>query len=107
MVVGNKVDIEDRKVQDSQFKYPGKQNLQFYGMNVEANYQVKEPFLWMTRHYFGDQTVEYKNNAASQDVASADQENGEPISCSARVGFRSMCCSLILSYVSLFSSRHR
>jgi len=39
VVVGNKVDLKDRKVKAKQITLPRKKDLQYYDVSVKTNYQ--------------------------------------------------------------------
>eukprot|EP00357_Protocruzia_adherens_P018754 CAMPEP_0115012548 /NCGR_PEP_ID=MMETSP0216-20121206/24812_1 /TAXON_ID=223996 /ORGANISM="Protocruzia adherens, Strain Boccale" /LENGTH=216 /DNA_ID=CAMNT_0002381645 /DNA_START=29 /DNA_END=679 /DNA_ORIENTATION=- len=54
VMVGNKVDIKDRKVKAKQITFHRKRNLQFYEVSAKSNYQFEKPFVWILRRLTGD-----------------------------------------------------
>jgi GTP-binding nuclear protein Ran len=54
VLVGNKVDVKDRKVKASQITFHRKRNLQYYDISAKSNYQFEKPFLWLMRRLTGD-----------------------------------------------------
>ena len=48
-LVGNKVDIKDRKVKAKQITFHRKKNLQYYDISAKSNYQFEKPFVWLLR----------------------------------------------------------
>ena len=53
-LVGNKVDVKDRKVKARQITFHRKRNLQYYDISAKSNYQYEKPFLWLLRRLGGD-----------------------------------------------------
>merc|ERR1719353_1284174 len=49
VLVGNKVDIKDRKVKAKQITFHRKKNLQYYDISAKSNYQFEKPFVWLLR----------------------------------------------------------
>mmetsp|Transcript_8438 Transcript_8438/g.19127 ORF Transcript_8438/g.19127 Transcript_8438/m.19127 type:complete len:215 (+) Transcript_8438:1390-2034(+) len=54
VLVGNKVDIRDRKVKAKQITFHRKKNLQYYDISAKSNYNFEKPFLWLSRKLTGD-----------------------------------------------------
>merc|ERR1719453_919437 len=48
-LVGNKVDVKDRKVKAKQIVFHRKKNLQYYDISAKSNYQFEKPFVWLLR----------------------------------------------------------
>ena len=48
-MVGNKVDVKDRKVKAKQITFHRKKNLQYYDISAKSNYQFEKPFVWLLR----------------------------------------------------------
>ena len=48
-LVGNKVDVKDRKVKAKQITFHRKKNLQYYDISAKSNYQFEKPFVWLLR----------------------------------------------------------
>jgi len=49
VLVGNKVDVKDRKVKAKQIVFHRKKNLQYYDISAKSNYQYEKPFVWLLR----------------------------------------------------------
>jgi len=49
VIVGNKVDIKDRKVTPKQITFHRKKNLQYYDISAKSNYNFEKPFLYLAR----------------------------------------------------------
>ena len=54
VLVGNKVDVADRKVKARQILFPRKHGIQYYDISAKSNYQFEKPFLWLLRKLTGD-----------------------------------------------------
>ena len=54
VLVGNKVDIKERKVKARQITFHRKKNLQYYDLSARSNYNFEKPFLWLARALTGD-----------------------------------------------------
>jgi len=57
VLVGNKVDVKDRKVKAKQITFHRKKNLQYYDISAKSNYQFEKPFVWILRKISGDQNL--------------------------------------------------
>lgn len=53
VLVGNKVDVKDRKVKAKQITFHRKKNLQYYDISAKSNYQFEKPFIWLLRRLVG------------------------------------------------------
>ena len=53
VLVGNKVDVKDRKVKAKQITFHRKKNLQYYDISAKSNYQFEKPFVWLLRKLTG------------------------------------------------------
>ena len=49
VLVGNKVDVKDRKVKAKQITFHRKKNLQYYDISAKSNYQFEKPLIWLLR----------------------------------------------------------
>jgi GTP-binding nuclear protein Ran len=49
VLVGNKVDIKDRRVKAKNITFHRKKNLQYYDISAKSNYNFEKPFLWLMR----------------------------------------------------------
>ncbi len=54
VLVGNKVDIKERKVKAKQIHFHRKKNIQYYDVSAKSNYQYEKPFLHLLRKISGD-----------------------------------------------------
>jgi len=54
VLVGNKVDIKERKVKAKQVTFHRKKNLPYYDISAKSNYHFEKPFLWLARRICGD-----------------------------------------------------
>jgi GTP-binding nuclear protein Ran len=54
VLVGNKVDVKDRKVKAKQITFHRKKNLQYYDISAKSNYQFEKPFVWLLRRLVND-----------------------------------------------------
>ena len=54
VLVGNKVDVADRKVKARQILFPRKHGIQYYDISAKSNYQFEKPFLWILKKLLGD-----------------------------------------------------
>merc|ERR1711935_355899 len=54
VLVGNKVDVKDRKVKAKQITFHRRKNLQYYDISAKSNYQFEKPFVWLLRRLTND-----------------------------------------------------
>jgi len=66
VLVGNKVDVKDRKVKPNHIYFHRKKNLQYYDISAKSNYNFEKPFLYIARKLTGDPNVEFVNATALQ-----------------------------------------
>jgi len=59
VLVGNKVEIKDRKVKAKQITFHRKKNLQYYDISAKSNYNFEKPFLWLARKLAGDNALHF------------------------------------------------
>jgi len=59
VLVGNKVDIKDRKVLPKKIVFHRKKNLKYYDISVKSNYNHNKPFLQLIRQLVGDPTLTF------------------------------------------------
>jgi len=59
VLVGNKVDIKDRKVKAKAITFHRKKNLQYYDISAKSNYNFEKPFLYLARKLIGDPNLEF------------------------------------------------
>jgi GTP-binding nuclear protein Ran len=53
VLVGNKVDIKDRRVKAKNITFHRKKALQYYDVSAKSNYNYEKPFLWLARKLTG------------------------------------------------------
>lgn len=58
VLVGNKVDVKDRKVKARQILFPRKHGIQYYDISAKSNYQFEKPFLWLLKKMLGDPNLQ-------------------------------------------------
>lgn len=49
VLVGNKVDVKERKLKARQITFHRKKNLQYYDLSAKSNFNFEKPFLWLAR----------------------------------------------------------
>jgi GTP-binding nuclear protein Ran len=54
VLVGNKVDVQDRQVKPKQIVFHRRKNLQYYDVSAKSNYNFEKPFLYLIRKVSGD-----------------------------------------------------
>lgn len=57
VLVGNKVDVKDRKVKAKMITFHRKKNLQYYDISAKSNYQFEKPFVWLLRKLTQDNNL--------------------------------------------------
>jgi GTP-binding nuclear protein Ran len=53
VLLGNKVDMKDRKVKAKQITFHRKKNLAYYDISAKSNYNFEKPFLYLARKLTG------------------------------------------------------
>merc|ERR1712128_183826 len=64
VLVGNKVDVKERKVKAKQITFHRKKNLQYYDISTKSNYNFEKPFLWLARKLVGDPNLVFVESPA-------------------------------------------
>ena len=59
VLVGNKVDIKERKVKAKQVTFHRKKNLPYYDISAKSNYNFEKPFLWLAKKICGDNNLTF------------------------------------------------
>eukprot|EP01089_Gocevia_fonbrunei_P020128 TRINITY_DN738_c0_g1_i1.p1 TRINITY_DN738_c0_g1~~TRINITY_DN738_c0_g1_i1.p1 ORF type:complete len:233 (-),score=55.17 TRINITY_DN738_c0_g1_i1:90-728(-) len=59
VLVGNKVDVKDRKVKAKSITFHRKKNLQYYDISAKSNYNFEKPFLWLARKLSGKTNLDF------------------------------------------------
>ena len=52
-LVGNKVDVKDRKVKAEQITFHRRRGLQYFDVSAKSNYRFDKPFIWLLRRLTG------------------------------------------------------
>ena len=58
VLVGNKVDVKDRKIKAKQIIFHRKKGIQYYDVSAKSNYQFEKPFLWILKRLVGDTNLQ-------------------------------------------------
>jgi len=79
VLVGNKVDIKDRKVKARQVTFHRKRNLPYYDISAKSNYNYEKPFLWLARKLVGREELGFVEAPAVQppDITISDAQRAE------------------------------
>jgi hypothetical protein len=59
VLVGNKVDVKERKVKAKQITFHRKKNLAYYDISAKSNYNFEKPFLYLARKLTGIQDLAF------------------------------------------------
>merc|ERR1711862_65919 len=58
VLVGNKIDVKERKVNARMITFHRKKNLQYYEISAKSNYNFEKPFLYLARKLVGDPNLQ-------------------------------------------------
>jgi len=64
VLVGNKVDVKDRKVKPKMITFHRKKNLQYYDLSAKSNYNIEKPFLFLCKKLLGNNEVHFVEQPA-------------------------------------------
>lgn len=64
VIVGNKVDVKDRKVPPRSITFHRKKNLQYYDISAKSNYNFEKPFLYLVRKLVNDPSLQFTEQPA-------------------------------------------
>ena len=64
VLVGNKVDVKDRKVKAKTINFHRRKNLAYYDISAKSNYNFDKPFLWLARKVTGDAALVFTEETA-------------------------------------------
>ena len=59
VLVGNKVDVQDRQVKARNITFHRKRNLQYYDLSARTNYNFHMPFKWLARRLTNQPSLEF------------------------------------------------
>merc|ERR1719219_2213591 len=61
VLLGNKVDLPDRKVKPKDIQFHRGKKIQYYDVSAKANYNYEKAFLWLARHLCSAPDLEFVN----------------------------------------------
>merc|ERR1711871_240090 len=64
VLVGNKVDVKERKVKVKQINFHRKKNLGYYDISAKSNFNYEKPFLYLAKKLVGDQHLIFVDTPA-------------------------------------------
>jgi GTP-binding nuclear protein Ran len=64
VLVGNKVDIKDRRVKAKNITFHRKKTLPYYDVSAKSNYNFEKPFLWLARKLSGKHDLQFVGDVA-------------------------------------------
>merc|ERR1711935_143759 len=64
VLVGNKVDVKERKVKVKQINFHRKKNLNYYDISAKSNFNYEKPFLYLAKKLVGDQHLTFVDTPA-------------------------------------------
>merc|ERR1712178_47146 len=64
VLVGNKVDVKERKVKVKQINFHRKKNLNYYDISAKSNFNYEKPFLSLAKKLVGDQHLTFVDTVA-------------------------------------------
>ena len=59
VLVGNKVDVKDRKLKQKSITFHRKNNMPYYDMSARSNYNFEKPFLFLARRLSGRPNLDF------------------------------------------------
>jgi GTP-binding nuclear protein Ran len=77
VLLGNKVDMHDRKVKAKQITFHRKKNLVYYDFSAKSNYNFEKPFLYLARRLTGIQDLAFTETPAlapAEVIISAEEQ---------------------------------
>ena len=63
VLVGNKIDVRDRKVQAKRVIFHKKNNMRYFEISAKSNYHFELPFLSLARSLSGDPNLQFTTSA--------------------------------------------
>merc|ERR1712230_92802 len=64
VLVGNKVDVKERKVKVKQINFHRKKNLGYYDISAKSNFNYEKPFLYLAKKLVGDHHLTFVDTVA-------------------------------------------
>ena len=90
VLVGNKVDMKDRKVKAKTITFHRRRNLAYFDLSAKSNYNFEKPFLYLARKLTQDAHLEFSEATAllppeitlsADQLAQAERELAEAANC--------------------------
>ncbi len=72
VLVGNKVDVKDRKVKTRTINFHRTRGMRYFDVSAKSNYNFTAPFLHLARTLAGDTKLEFTEDIALEPVAMSD-----------------------------------
>lgn len=66
LLVGNKVDVNNRQVRPKMVTFHRKHSIQYYEVSAKSNYNFEKPFLYLVRQLYNDDTLQFVDAPALQ-----------------------------------------
>ncbi|OMJ89087.1 hypothetical protein SteCoe_8808 [Stentor coeruleus] len=67
VLIGNKVDVKDRKVDTEMISCHRRYNMQYFEVSVKYKFQIEKPFLWVCRKILGDPFLSFISQVDGND----------------------------------------
>ena len=64
VLVGNKVDLKERKIKTKQITFHRRKNIQYFDISAKSNYNFEKPFLWLARRIAGQPKLKFTQEPA-------------------------------------------
>jgi GTP-binding nuclear protein Ran len=64
VLLGNKVDVKDRKVKAKMITFHRKKNLAYYDISAKSNYNFEKPFIYLARKLTGFNDLQFAGQTA-------------------------------------------
>ena len=64
VLVGNKVDVKERKIRAKQINFHRKKNLSYYDISAKSNFNYEKPFLYLAKKLVGDSHLTFVDSVA-------------------------------------------
>ncbi|KAH3760855.1 GTP-binding nuclear protein Ran [Pelomyxa schiedti] len=76
-LVGNKVDLKDRKIKPKMITFHRKKNLNYYDVSAKSLYNMEKPFLYICRKLLGDPNLTFSDPTVSTRLPCVDDNEDE------------------------------
>ncbi|EZG68106.1 GTP-binding nuclear protein Ran [Gregarina niphandrodes] len=77
VLVGNKVDVQERIVKAKHINFHRRKNIQYYDLSAKSNYNFEKPFLWLARRLTQNNDIQFLGEVARKPeiVMTEEQKN--------------------------------